>query len=243
MILRQFNQLGIVAFKSFLAGCRDDPTSPAPRHLLEMDSMTEKVTPQITVELQRFELRKSAADYLTSILAPLPTDDVAQSAGLWTWLSLLYFDEVCPIRSGKRIVRNDYSYVFEPKNVRHFYRHLLFIAWNAARLAKKHDRLYMNVPLASLDKMTEAVMKRLYLTRIPCIFEVLDKLYWDEERQKARKGVVDANRVRPGDLVHRFPIRIQQLERTFDLFTLKADQLIRLLGEEFTRLESVAETG
>lgn len=75
-------------------------------------------------------------------------------------------------------------------------------------------------------------MKRLFLTRIPCIFEVLDRVYWDESRARARTGVVQGT-VKPGDLRHRFPIRIRQLEMTYDLFSLIANQLIELLGREF----------
>jgi hypothetical protein len=233
MIVRQFNKDGIAAFRKFLAEARHEPQSSVPRHFLEDDALTEKVTPNITVESKHFETRRKAADYLTRVLAPLPDDDVKQNAGLWTWLTLFFFDEVCPVRGGVRSVRNDYSYVFEPKNPRHFYRHLLFIAWYAARVAKPHDHLFMNAPLSSLDKITEEVMKRLYLTRIPCIFEVLDRLYWDEGRGKARRGIVDFRNVKPGDLVHRFPIRIRQLEKTYDLVSLTADQLIELLGDEF----------
>jgi len=39
--------------------------------------------------------------------------------------------------------------------------------------------------------------------------------------------------VKPGDLRNRFPIKVRQLEKTYDLFTLNADQLIDLLGAEF----------
>jgi hypothetical protein len=91
----------------------------------------------------------------------------------------------------------------------------------------------MTSPVSSLDQVTAEVMKRLYLTRIPCIFETLDQLYWDADRGKPRKGIVDGRKVKPGDLVHRLPIRIRQLEKTYDLFSLTANQLLELLGDEF----------
>jgi hypothetical protein len=237
MMVRQFNPSGIAAFKKFLREARLKPHTPVPQHLLEDDERTEKLAAKMVVEPQHFGTRREAADYLTRLLAPLPDDDVRQNAGLWTWLTLFFFDEVCPVRGGVRSVRNDYSYVFEPKNSKHFYRHLLFIAWYLARVAKPHDRLFMNAPLSSLDAVTENVMKRLYLTRIPCIFEVLDRLYWDEARGKARRGIVNHREVKPGDLRNRFPIRIRQLEKTYDLVSLTADQLIELLGDEFQQLK------
>jgi hypothetical protein len=105
---------------------------------------------------------------------------------------------------------------------------------------KPFDRLYLNNSVSSLDKVTAEVMQRLYLTRIPCVFEVLDRLYWDDSRGKARPGIVDYRSVKPGDLVHRFPLRIRQLEMTYDLMSLTADQLIELLGDEFQRSERAA---
>jgi hypothetical protein len=233
MILREFNPAGIAAFKAFLAECRENPRSAAPMTLLLDERMTEVVKPRTNVEAQHFTLRREAADYLRRLLAPLPEDEVAENPGLWSWLSLCYFDQVCPLRGGRRTVKNDYSYVFDAKNTRNFYRHLLFISWYAAHIASPHDRLFMSAPVSSLDKVTSEVMKRLYLTRIPCIFEVLDRLYWDEDRGRGRVGIVDPRTTKAGDLTHRFPIRMRQLEKTYDLFSLTADQLIELLGAEF----------
>jgi hypothetical protein len=201
--------------------------------MLEDETLSEAVKPQVTVEPQRFATRRAAAEYLSSRLTPLSEQDAAVNAGLWTWLTLFFFDELCPPSGAGRRVKNDYHYVFEPKNPRHFYRHLLFIAWRSIRLAREHARLFLNCPVSTLDKFTVEVMKRLYLTRIPCIFEVLDRLYWDGERGRVRAGVTDFQTVKPGDLVHRFPIRMRQLEKTYDLFSLNADQLIELLGPEF----------
>lgn len=233
MILRQFLPAGIQAFQTFLAVCRESPRTLVPRQLLEDETMTEAVKPAITVEPKLFATRRDAAVYLSSLLAPLSEPDVADNVGLWTWLSLFFFDEVCPAAHGCRTVKNDYSYVFEPKNPRHFYRHLLFIAWYILRVAPGHNRLFLNGLVSSLDEVTRLVMERLYLTRIPCLFEVLDRLYWDEGRGKARAGIVTRETVKPGDLRHRLPIRIRQLEKTYDLFSLTADQLIDLLGVEF----------
>lgn len=235
MIVRQFNQAGIEAFRKFLAVYRPDGMGAVPRDMLEDNALTAVVTPQIEIEPQSFMVKSEAAHYLRDRLAPLGERDVATNADLWTWLTLFYFDEVCPVRGGKRAVKNDYTYIFEPENPRHFYRHLLFIAWRVLQVAPKHNRLFLGSPLSSLDKVTGEVMKRLYLTRIPCIFEVLDRLYWDNGRGRARIGIVDERNVKPGDLRHRFPIRIRQLEMTHDLQSLTADQLIELLGVEFQR--------
>lgn len=238
MIARKFNHIGITAFRDFLTACRENTTTPVPTRLLEDHSLTEPLPMAVEVTPRPLATKADAARYLAGILEPMPQHDVAENAGLWTWLTLYFFDEVCPEQGGRRSVKNDYHYVFEPKNPRHFYRHLLFISWRVLVVAPVHNRLFTSSSLSILDKMTTEVMKRLFLTRIPCIFEVLDRLYWDEVRGKPRAGMV-GQQVRPGDLMHRFPLRIRQLEKTYDLLSLSADQLTELLGDEFRQQEIV----
>ena len=234
MKLREFTDAGIEAFKAYLAECRLQPTTPPPIAILEDDTLSRIVAGNIEVEPKTFTVRREASEYLSERLESLNTDDVARNSGLWTWLTLYYFDQVCPPTAGKRSIKNDYHYVFEPDNSRHYYRHLLHIGWRVCQLAGDYNRLYLNTPLASLDKVTTEVMKRLFITRIPCIFEVLDRLYWDDSRGKPRRGIVGSHKLKPGDLGNRLPVRIRQLERTYDLHSLSADQMIDLLGEEFT---------
>lgn len=235
MIVRQFNDDGIAVFRQFLSIARNDSTLSVPSELLKDSRLTQIVAPELSVEPRQMITKSDAATYLRHVLEPISDRDVAVNAGLWTWLALFYFDEVCPTRNGQRTVKNDYHYVFEPKNSRHFYRHLLFVSWRVAQVAPVHNRVFLYSPLATLDGITTEVMKRLFLTRIPCIFEVLDRLYWDEDRGRVRAGVV-SRPAKPGDLRYRLPIRIRQLERTYDLLSLNADQLIELLGSEFEKV-------
>ena len=100
MIVREFNSAGIVACKSFLAQSRIHPQMPFPRGLLEDDSLTKRLFAELTVEPTHFGRRREAADYLATLLAPLPEDEIAQNSGLWTWLSMFFFNEVCPFAQG-----------------------------------------------------------------------------------------------------------------------------------------------
>src|SRR4051812_47103343 len=108
MIVRQFLPIGIQEFRLFLAACRESPRLPVPQHLLEDESKTIVVKPRITIESKRFSTRADAAHYLKSALSPLAEAEVVANEGLWSWLSLLYFDEVCPISNGRREVKSDY---------------------------------------------------------------------------------------------------------------------------------------
>ena len=240
MELRRFNSKGIETFREALAVCRDNPTAEFPKDFLSSDELTSVVAPNIEVQLQPFRTKRDAAEYFHKILGPIPKQVLLDDSGLWTWLSLFYFDVVCPQQNGLRKVRNDYTYVYEAGNMRHYYRNLLFVSWRILDVAPRHNRLLLNGSISSLDKFTSEVIKRLYLTRIPCFFEVLDRLYWDESIGRARPGVTNFTKVTAGNLVHRLPVRIRQLEKTYDLQSLAADQLLELLGEEF-QFEAVAK--
>jgi hypothetical protein len=233
MILRRFNSTGIGDFRHFLLQCRETPDIQVPIELLEDAALTSIVEPEVEVQNRHFSNRRDAAEYLRDVLSVLPDRDVMRDSGLWSWLALYYFDEVCARKGGIRSVKNDYYYIFEADQARYFYRHLLFCAWRVVALSANFNRLFLDRPLSVFDQFTDEVMKRLYLTRIPCLFEVLDRLYWDETRKSQRAGIVDQKRVRPGNLRHRLPLRIRQLEMTYDLQRLSASQLIEILGDEF----------
>lgn len=233
MELRRFNSVGIETFREALAICRENPKSDVSIELLDNQDLSEALNPAIEIEQRNFATKRDAAVYLSQLFANLSKQDLLSDSGLWSWLSLYYFDVVCPKQAGERKVRNDYTYIFEPKSSRHFYRHLLFVSWRILDIAPNHNRLLLGSSISSLDKFTSEVIKRLYLTRIPCFFEVLDRLYWDDSIGRARPGVTNFAKVTAGNLAHRLPVRIRQLEKTYDLQSLTADQLIDLLGEEF----------
>ncbi len=233
MKLRRFNEAGIKVFREQLALLRANPSKEIPFELLEHRELTEVIRPEVQISEEHFQTKGEAARYLSTVLGKLRAGEVAGDAGLWTWLTLFFFESVCPIVHDQRTVKNDYHYIFEPRNMRHFYRHLLFVSWHILQLAPAHNRLFLRTRLSVLDHMTTDGVKRLFMTRLPCIFEALDRLYWDEQRNRSRKGVT-GSRPTPGNLSHRLPMRIRQLEKTYDLMSLNADQLLELLGDEFS---------
>lgn len=232
MKLRRLTDSGIEQFRIYLAKARENPNTVVPVELLNDDTHTKLIKPGVEIEPQIFDTRADASTYFHAKLETFNVDQLNTDAGLWTWLSLFYFDQVCPVVNGRRTVRNDYTYVFEPGNMRHFYRHLLYVSWRAKVVAPEHSRLLLWSTVNVMDKVTTEIMKRLFLTRIPCIFEVLDRIYWDDSTGRPIQGIV-GSKTTAGDLTHRFPTRLRQLEKTYDLYSLNADQIIELLGNEF----------
>ena len=233
MKLRRFNEAGIRAIREQLALLRASPDRELPNALLEHRELTEVVQPEIQISHEHFQTKGEAARYLSFLLLKRHPEEITNDAGLWTWLAIVLFDSVCPASDGRRKVKGDACYIYEPRNVRHFYRHFLFVSWRVLRLAPVHNHLFLSTRLDSLDSATAEVMQRLHLLRIPCIFEVVDRLYWDPRRERPVKGRI-SSKIQPGNLRYRLPSRIRQLEKTYDLMSLNADQLLELLGDEFS---------
>lgn len=232
MQLRRFNEAGIAEFRKMLERIRKHPDQDPRRDLLENPELTQLVQPAVQVAEEQFRTKGDASKYLHSVLAELDENELAEDAGLWTWLSLWFFDSVCQQKQGQWVVKADYYYAYEPKNSRTYYRHHLFISWHILRVAPIHNRMLLSVEIAVLPSIIKEVFNRLFVTRIPAIFEVLHRLYLDDTTKRPRRGMF-GTKVVAGDLTHRLPTRIRQLEKNYDLMSLNADQLIRLLGPEF----------
>ncbi len=164
---RSFTDMGLQIAKQFLDELREGETKVTIEQILSDETLVTKPYPGITIERRQFSNRRSAANYFHERFRSIPADKLRRDAGLWTWLTFVYFDQVCPLTDGQRKVRNDYTYIFMPDRSIYFYRHLLFVAWYALSLAPGHNRLFLDRSVNSLDRFTDEVMKRLYLTRIP----------------------------------------------------------------------------
>jgi hypothetical protein len=150
MELRRFNNKGIEAFREALSVCRENPSKDIPNEMLTSDELTSVVTPRIHVQQIPFKTKRDAAVYFHNAFVNFPEQTLLDDSGLWTWLSLFFFEIVCPKQNGLRKVRNDYTYVYEAGSMRHFYRHLLFVSWRIQDIAPSRNRLLLDSSIASL---------------------------------------------------------------------------------------------
>ena len=234
MILRQFNTSGIERFRKELERCKKNPFATMDIQLLEDDVFTEIVPGTATVEQKHFKTKGDAGNYLHPLLAStsLTPDNISTNTGLWSWLSLFFFDSVCPQnQQGRRRVNDAHYYIYDHR-WNYYYRHLLFVSWKVRDIANGQHRLISSTKINEIDRVTRLIMNKLFVIRIPCIFEVLDRIYWNDATQQARKNITDSE-IREGDLASRLPQVIRQLEKTYDLQSLNADQFMNLLGNEF----------
>ncbi len=233
MKVRRLNNNGIDRFREYLADLRSDNTLPVPEYLLDNKETSVKIAGAPAVDRPGFATKRDAANFLVPRLESLDSPDTMNDSGLWNWLALYYFDDLCPPNSdGKRKPVADPHYILDPYNSKRRYRHLLATPYLIAKAMPDYNRIFLNAVLSKHGDLVEQTMGRLYLIRLPAIREAIDRLYFDESEGKAKRGILP-KKEKKGDLRNRLPIRIRQLRQTFDIAGLNCDQLLDLLGEEF----------
>ena len=233
MKLRYFEKEGIETFRRFLRECKKDPFLTPPWNVLEDPKLTKLSDKDIDVEKRTFATKQELGEYLHTTLKPLEMHDLERSRGLWTWLTLFYFDSVAPQDAeGKRKIQEEKRYIFDFSSYRDRGNHLAQQAWRIIEIAPQCNRIMSYTPPHVISDACWFIMSSTFITRIRYIFEVIDRLYWDESKGEPKAGMIKS-RNRPGSLRYRFFPRIPQLEKNYDLTEIDADTLIMLLGKEF----------
>lgn len=233
MIVRAFREEGLEWFAEELARCRETPEHRPDPAALNDDGLTERVLPKVEVEFHTVKSKREAAIYLSQRLAPLGWGRLHDDVGVWAWLSLGFFDSICPLSGGKRKVLADAHYIPE-QDSRRSYRHLLRTPVRVLREVPAHNGLFLDSPIESHGDIMEQLMGRLFLMRYPAVAEAAERMYFDPVRRKPKRGIVPKS-PHAGDLRSRFPARVRQLQLTYDIASLSGTQLLPLLGDEFAK--------
>lgn len=242
MLLRRFNENGIVQFRTFIASLQDDKKRPAPIGMLLDENLTEILDPNIESVDADFQTRLEAALYLDKLLTPLNLDDPLGDVGLWCWLTLRFFDQVRPLplppRLGFQEQRFVPSDVLSDANLRskRYHRHLLRNAYQIYRLVEGKTSSAMCFLVQPVhmpgDFIEQFASRQLYL-RNPELLATLSTL------------VVNAgdNSIRPkaSSKARRLDDVLAQFDCTWDLGFIVKDLLIPMLPKEFKKFVSAAE--
>jgi hypothetical protein len=181
----------------------------------------------------QFRTTRDAAQGLSESLSILPPHELESSSGLgnvglWSWLALFYFDQVCP-----NVPLATNRYIPETEGLEaglRYYRHLLA---GPCRLYRQLGTLaspVLSSPLSSHNILYRSFADHQDFVQNPGIVEAMNLLYFDYESGALRRGISDATK--PGTLARFFPV-MQQLELNYDLLGMSAYEIVKLLPSEF----------
>jgi hypothetical protein len=227
--LRSLNAKGIAEFRGFLQQIRDGAEFRANPAVLYVDDYSPRFPRAIEVEPRTFASKFAAAEYLHGLLstAGINVDD----AGLWSWLALFYFDQLSPVDgAGKRRPREDYHYIPSTDSGWQRDRHLLAGPYRLFAMHRDRARLLLHPPVHQHGTFVYQLGARRDLVTNRGLIEAIDLLYWDTKRKAPKRGATTESR--PGNL-HRLITVVQQLDFNYDLYGMRAEEILHLLPPEF----------
>jgi len=238
--IRALNGEGIQAFTTYLDSLREYPGAPPPRGLLTDPATSMDIQASVSIEEAAFKTRYHLAQHLNDRLQSASVRIREPDEGLWAWLSLFFFDQVCPRgEMGKRKPGRDYRHI-PSREFRHRYRHLIYGACIACEMHGEYSKVLLWSPPHRETAIFHEISGRPLLWTSRGIVQAAYHLYFDTGRGHLKRGF-QASRREAGNL-QRFLNLLQQLDVTYDLSMLDGEEVLSLLPEEFDPWRGVEET-
>ncbi len=238
MKLHRFNSDGVAAFANYRARLALEPSLPPPIQLLDDPALSEPVPGNIDVVARSFENRLEAGLYLNQLIDAAGVSLPERDQGLWTWLTLFYFDQVCPADgNGNRNPQNEARLIAQVDNFQRFYRHLLlgpFLIVRAHRDDPNRAIAFLCKPLWEPGEIVEQLASRKELVTNRAVAEAATKLYYDPATRSFKRGAGSSVR----GAARRLAALLNQLDITWYLYGMGVEELISLLPKEFDRFRS-----
>lgn len=249
--VRQFTAAGHAAFASYLQSLVSSPELAPPWHLLTDAMSSEAVGFTVTVEQEPhgrpFADRFEFGTYLVERLSTADRTTISFNHGLWNWLALYYFDQLCPPDvDGVRKVGAEARYLL-PDEYRHtrYYRHLVRSPWLAVLMHPVRGRVILTPvsdrhhPLSTPGEVFEQVASRQGVFRSRAVMAAIDALWFDQASGRPRPKVAGSG----GGSPRRLGRILKQFERTYDLEADVDGLVVGLLPREFGRWKKLAAKG
>ncbi len=231
MQARRLTKAGIERFEDFLERLKSTPNSRLPTYALTDDRLSEAVDVHINVEPIQLLNRMDVAKHVFGLLRRDP-ETLRIDKGFWCWLSLFWFNDLCPTISGVRSAGDRYRWIAELDNTRRAYRHMLagpYQIYRAHRDNPNRARALLCGPVQQQGELLAQIASRPSLVTSKAVVGAATRLYYNDESDRLNKG---ASGKGPGS-ARRFADILSQLDLTWDLHSLTVEQLLSLLPDEF----------
>lgn len=228
-VIRALNERGIERFRSWL---QEKATGELPLELLSDLQTTDPVPGAGEIEQLAFDSRYDLAIHVLDALDGCDFGRIGANEGLWAWLSLFYFNLICPADiTGTRKVRAMEAYLLDPA-FRKSSSHLIREAVLSVRAHGNFAKVLLISPKGGIKdtRIQSELSGRQDLISNPSVIELAWRFYYDERRESIRRG--SASTVGGGNVL-RFAKVLQQLSVNFDLPAMDATQIAGLLPAEF----------
>ena len=238
--LRRLTPAGIERAREFLAGLRDDPggSIEPPPDLLYDERYAARFVGEIEVERRAFRTRRDAAEYFEPLLKPI-AHLVADHAGVWSWLGMFYFAETVRRDNGTvQLSPLDETFVVDRRDVaaRSYQLRFRHYLWGSWRLYEQHGEsaaFLLDRELTWWGDIAQRSFGAIRIFNSLGVVPLILRLYTHGAQQK--RGFNFSR----GGLRHLVRV-LDQLERTYDVYGMDPDALLKILPEEFRQWDGGA---
>lgn len=237
MNVRRLTCSGLEAFASYLDALEAEPHRLVPSELLSEERFSEALDTNVGIEQRVFGSRLAAASYLDGLLAGTGIATVEKDVGVWAWLSLFYFDELCPHHTSKgRNPGERARHIPDAGNFQRYYRHLLAGPYRIYRAHRRQPDSALAVLCQPLDKpgdLVEQFASRQELVTNPAVMAVASRLYVDPATRRPKRG----SQTKTAGAARRLADVLFQFDVTWDLYSMGDGELLGVLPDEFERFK------
>lgn len=233
-LVRCLTDSGIREFRGYLARYQSDTTEVAPPKSLLTHSQHSSALESTDVEVhpREFASRLEFARYFDQQVSESGFDGALDALGMWEWLTLYYFDQLCPIRSdGSRKIGNVQRYI-PTTNVHSHYLHLLKGAYTAFLEQASRPGSDYELVLSGLvndhGAAFDQLISRPRLRTSPGVQSAARLLYFDE-RHRVPKSRFSVGPTRIGE----FAKHLRNLPPEYHLQSISVESVLSLLPSEF----------
>ncbi|MCD1645716.1 hypothetical protein [Marinobacter adhaerens] len=229
--VRRLNDKGMQAFESYLSALSDDSTLAIPLQLLNNPVTSQELDEDLEVdENAAFENRYLMGLSLVDLLNGADSQQLLGDRGFWSWLALLWFDQLCPAgKDGKRKPKKPYNYILS-ENFRHRPRHALYTTWMLVANHGENALFMLSKKPHERGEIIEQLAARQYFMACKGVIAAAHHIYFDPSRNTFKVGAT--SQTRKGN-IRRFVTYLQQLDLTYDLGSISADSLLAILPPEY----------
>ncbi len=231
--VRRLTAEGLRRARKFLAHMRENPgaSREPPRSLLFGKACSRPFDLGVRVERRPFRTRREAAEYFAPKFESI-RHLVADHAGLWSWLGMFYFADTVRVEDDRaRLSPVDETFVVNHEVRRSYllrYRHYLWGSWRLFVTHGESVSFLLDQELTSFTHFAERAFGSIRIFNSVGAIQLMLRLYTNNGRQKRGFGR------RPGGLRHLLRV-LDQLERTYDVYGMTPEALVRILPAEFQR--------
>jgi len=240
--VRSLNDDGIARFSAWL----DDPITPAPKALLEDDSVSDIIDEDYHIDpSKQFQNSYELGRYLVQEVFIGTTDrfSVLSNHGMWAWLSLAFIHSLLKkgrgAAAGTPLAKPHYIM----QSPRLAYRLITRTAWDLVSLHGEAAKVALGSSKSPWGEMAEQMTARQEIYAHRSFWPVANVLYSAPDgsvkkgatSQRSKEARRDPENKAGLGGVRRLPFTFKQFERTYNLRRMTGDEIVALLPNEYQR--------